>query len=184
MALQVQIASPCSESWASMRGDERSRYCQRCSLRVHDLSALSEAEVRALLLKTEGRVCGRLFKRRDGTVITRDCPTGVRALRLRLFRGLAAGAAMLTALVGYRAVTRERSCPSEQDLAEQTAFERVEAKLDERFIEAREALRETESVGWLVDRWFPRPAPVMGRLMMIPIIRSAPASGSAQPPVE
>lgn len=30
MALTLRIASPCSEKWESMTGDERTRFCAKC----------------------------------------------------------------------------------------------------------------------------------------------------------
>ncbi|HVR40948.1 MAG TPA: carboxypeptidase-like regulatory domain-containing protein, partial [Thermoanaerobaculia bacterium] len=52
--------------------------------------------MRKLLVRTEGRVCARLYRRADGTVLTRDCPTGLRALRRRASR---VAAAWITALL-------------------------------------------------------------------------------------
>lgn len=57
-----------------MAGDERVRRCGRCSLRVYNLAALSEAEGQRLIAEMEGRVWARLYRRADGTVLTRDCP--------------------------------------------------------------------------------------------------------------
>ncbi|MFT3709304.1 MAG: hypothetical protein QM817_16820 [Archangium sp.] len=179
MALQLQIASPCSESWASMRGDERRRFCQQCKLNVFNVSELTEPEVRALFLKSEGRVCGRIYRRRDGTVLTRDCPTGLRAVRLRLLRGVAAAITLIAGLVGYRAFTFEPSCPADGVPRGASALRIFENRLHARYYDAVEALRETETFGWLIDRISPPPR--TGRLMMIPVIRS---SGGAQPPVE
>jgi Carboxypeptidase regulatory-like domain len=92
----MRIASPCAASWDAMEGDARTRFCRLCSLNVYDISELTRAEVEALVLKTEGRVCGRLTRRADGKVLTRDCPVGLRALRRRA-RG-AAGAAFAALL--------------------------------------------------------------------------------------
>jgi hypothetical protein len=64
-----------------MRGDERVRFCDRCSLNVYNLSALSEADALHLVKRTEGKVCVRFYQRRDGTILTRDCPIGGALLR-------------------------------------------------------------------------------------------------------
>jgi hypothetical protein len=80
-----------------MAGDERVRHCTLCSLNVYNFAEMTRDEVRELLVRTEGRVCARLYRRADGTVITRDCPTGLRALRRRTSRAAAAlFAALLT----------------------------------------------------------------------------------------
>jgi hypothetical protein len=36
--------------------------------------------------ETEGRLCVRFYRRRDGTLLTEDCPVGWRAARRRLLR--------------------------------------------------------------------------------------------------
>jgi hypothetical protein len=90
----LRIAAPCPASWQGMAGDDRVRHCTLCSLNVYNFAEMTREEVRELLVRTEGRVCARLYRRADGTVITRDCPTGLRALRRRASR---AGAALITA---------------------------------------------------------------------------------------
>jgi hypothetical protein len=73
-----------------MAGDERVRHCTLCSLNVYNFAEMSRDEVRELLLRTEGRVCARLYRRADGTLLTRDCPAGLRALQRRASRIAAA----------------------------------------------------------------------------------------------
>ncbi len=91
----LRIAAPCQASWEGMAGDERVRHCTLCSLNVYNFAEMTRDEVRELLVRTEGRVCARLYRRADGTVLTRDCPAGLRALGRRASR---AAAALLTAL--------------------------------------------------------------------------------------
>lgn len=91
----LRVASPCRVSWDSMEGDERVRFCRLCSLNVYNFSDMTRAEVEALVAKTEGRLCGRLTRRADGTVLTKDCPVGLRALRLRATRTTGAAFAAL-----------------------------------------------------------------------------------------
>ncbi len=92
----LRIAVPCPASWEGMAGDERVRHCTLCSLNVYNFAEMTRAEVGELLVRTEGRVCVRLYRRADGTVLTRDCPTGLRALRRRASR---VAAALITALL-------------------------------------------------------------------------------------
>ena len=87
---RVRVAAPCPASWAEMEGDERVRFCRLCRLNVYNLSEMTRAEAEALLARTEGRLCARLYRRADGTVITKDCPVGLRALRRRVRRAAAA----------------------------------------------------------------------------------------------
>ncbi len=71
----IQIASPCHEPWQNMTKlgtDGRVRFCGRCSQNVYNLIGMSREEAEKLL-RERGAVCVRLFKREDGTTITKDC---------------------------------------------------------------------------------------------------------------
>jgi hypothetical protein len=94
----LRVASPCTVSWDAMKGDDRVRHCGQCRLNVYDLSALTAPAAERLLREREGRLCVRYFRRADGTVLTRDCPVGLRAVRLRFARWTAAAAALLLGL--------------------------------------------------------------------------------------
>lgn len=61
-----------------MRGDDRARFCDQCSLTVYNLSALTREEGLRLVQTREGRTCVQLFRRMDGTILTRDCERGLR----------------------------------------------------------------------------------------------------------
>ena len=98
---RLRIAEPCQAGWEGMAGDERVRHCTLCSLNVYNFAEMTGDEVRALILRTEGRVCARLYRRADGTVITRDCPTGMRAMRRRASRVAAALIAALCSLPAF-----------------------------------------------------------------------------------
>jgi hypothetical protein len=76
----IRIASPCEVPWSSMHGDDTVRHCGQCNLNVYNVENLSSYDVRELLMKREGRVCMRFFKRYDGTVLTKDCPRGLAAV--------------------------------------------------------------------------------------------------------
>lgn len=78
----IRIASPCGERWERMRGDARSRTCDRCELRVYNLVEFSREEIQDLIFKTDGRLCARIYRRRDGRIMTRDC--GVRRVPLHV----------------------------------------------------------------------------------------------------
>ena len=75
-----------------MRGDDRVRFCDSCSKQVYNVSDLTADEAVALIQKSDGHACVRLYRRKDGTVLTADCPVGIRsALRRRLIRLASAG---------------------------------------------------------------------------------------------
>jgi hypothetical protein len=52
--------------------DGRVRFCGRCQQNVYNLIGMSREEAEKLL-RESGSVCVRLFKRDDGTTITKDC---------------------------------------------------------------------------------------------------------------
>lgn len=83
---KLRVASPCSVGWETMSGDERVRHCQSCQLNVYNIAEMTKAEVESLIENREGRLCLRLYKRADGTVLTKDCPVGFRAYQKRLAR--------------------------------------------------------------------------------------------------
>lgn len=77
----LKVAKPCLASWENMSGGDRTRFCSLCELNVYNISEMTAAEVQALIGTSGGRVCGRIHKRADGTVLTRDCPVGLRKYR-------------------------------------------------------------------------------------------------------
>ena len=82
----VKIASPCSADWEDMFGDNRTRFCGQCELNVYNLSDMTKREAEALISQSVGRLCVRYFKRNDGTILTSDCPVGLRALKRNFTR--------------------------------------------------------------------------------------------------
>ena len=97
---RVDVASPCHARWEEMTGDERVRHCAACNFRVHNISAMTPEDAEALLRETVGeRLCIRLFRRADGTIITQDCPVGLAKARARVRRAVVR-VATLAGLVG------------------------------------------------------------------------------------
>ena len=111
---RMRIASPCNIGWENMTGDDRTRFCDQCSLHVYNISQLTRDEVASLVAKTEGRICARLYRRTDGTILTRDCPVGLRALRLRVAKmagaALAAVLSLCAAAVGQSKSQEDKTC--------------------------------------------------------------------------
>lgn len=98
---RVRIAAPCEADWDEMRGDERVRFCQHCSLNVYNLSAMTRREATRLVTRTEGaRLCVRFYRRKDGTMLTQPCPIGLRALKRRVSR---ITSAVFASLIGFMA---------------------------------------------------------------------------------
>ncbi len=94
----VRVAAPCPADWNKMVGDERVRYCGQCSLHVYNLSGMTKGDAERLVANAEGRLCIRYYKRADGSILTRNCPVGLRAIRRKASR--VAGAA-LSAVLGF-----------------------------------------------------------------------------------
>lgn len=83
---KIRIASPCGANWNEMLGDDRKRHCAECRLNVYNLSDMTRPEAESFLINSEGRICLRVYRRADGTVITRDCPVGFAKLKRRVSR--------------------------------------------------------------------------------------------------
>jgi hypothetical protein len=83
-----------------MRGDERRRYCKLCKLNVYNLSNMTRDEAESFLINSEGRVCLRVFRRADGSVITKDCPVGWQKLKRKVSRTAAAAFALVAGFFG------------------------------------------------------------------------------------
>jgi hypothetical protein len=83
---QIEISSPCTVPWDEMRaagGDGRVRFCGQCRQNVYNVETMSRLEARRLIGAREGRVCVRILRRPDGTVVTADCWARLRAARRR-----------------------------------------------------------------------------------------------------
>jgi hypothetical protein len=103
---RAHVATPCSADWERMEGDEKKRLCAQCNLHVYNVKALTRREAETLIARTEGRLCMRIYRRADGTVITSDCPAGLRAVRRRISRAAGATLAAVLSLFSGSAVAR------------------------------------------------------------------------------
>jgi hypothetical protein len=80
---RARVASPCNVSWDDMPGNDRIRHCGKCDKNVYNVAFMSRDEAETLLREAEGRVCMRIYRRADGTVLTSDCPVGAQRKRRR-----------------------------------------------------------------------------------------------------
>lgn len=94
----VKIASPCPIDWNEMYGNDRKRFCAECKLNVYNLSGMTRDEAENFLINSEGRVCLRITRRSDGTILTKDCPVGWQAVKRRAKRAATAVAALITTI--------------------------------------------------------------------------------------
>ena len=96
---RVRVASPCKADWDEMIGTDRVRFCGQCSLNVYNLSAMTRDQAESVIAANEGRLCVRFYRRRDGSIITQDCPVGWRAAQQRVSSLVRTGAAAVFAFL-------------------------------------------------------------------------------------
>src|SRR5262245_23822426 len=107
----VRVAAPCPANWDRMYGNKRIRFCEECQLNVYNISEMSRAEAEQLIAQAEGRLCVRYYRRKDGSILTQNCPVGLRALKRRLSRvATAIGSSVLSFLagIGFYQITSSR----------------------------------------------------------------------------
>jgi hypothetical protein len=109
---QISVASPCTVPWGGMVGDDVARFCGQRQRHVYNLSEMTREEAETFVMAREGRLCVRFYRRFDGTMMTKDCPVGWRALKRRAaLVGAAVGAVLVAGLgivtLGTFAATRE-----------------------------------------------------------------------------
>ena len=80
----VRIAAPCKAGWGQMIGTDRVRFCGQCNLNVYNLSSMTKTEAESLIVQTEGRLCVRFYRRTDGSILTDNCPIGLRVIKRRV----------------------------------------------------------------------------------------------------
>lgn len=93
----LKIASPCSASWENMTGDHRVRFCDLCRKNVYNIASMTREEAQRLIVSKEGKLCARIYRRRDGNVLTADCPVGRKSWRKRFVLRAACILAILAA---------------------------------------------------------------------------------------
>jgi len=126
----LRIASPCSADWEQMYGDERKRFCGDCKLNVYNLSGMTRQEAESLIMNAEGRLCVRFYKRRDGSVITGDCPVGWERIKQRtrviataafsLVMAILSGVFVVSLFSKQRAAMGAMTMPPEQPIMQHT----------------------------------------------------------------
>lgn len=108
----VTVAAPCNVGWDNMVGNEKVRFCGQCNLNVYNLSGMTRTDAEHLIAQTEGRLCIRYYRRADGTILTKNCPVGLRALKRQLSRiANASISAVLSFFAGILVVTGLRERP-------------------------------------------------------------------------
>src|SRR5215471_17339303 len=101
---KIRIAAPCNAEWKWMHGNDRVRFCGQCSLNVFNLSVMTTEEAEDLILRAEGRLCVRFYRRRDGSILTQNCPVGLQAIREKLTSTRTHLIAAILSFLGYLGV--------------------------------------------------------------------------------
>jgi hypothetical protein len=127
-----------------MAGDDRSRHCTRCQLRVHDLSAMSSEAAFKLITGSDDRLCVRFNTHADGTVVTGDNWLR-RSLRVVGLAVAAFGfwAAVVLVQLPWLALARKLSTPPPQVDTARARREELERKLAALYDEMRRNERRT-----------------------------------------
>ena len=71
---QLKVVSPCSTDWDRMSGDEKKRFCSECDKFVYDFSQMTRRQVEAIVSVHRGRMCARITRRPDGSMVTLEAP--------------------------------------------------------------------------------------------------------------
>ncbi len=124
----LRVAAPCPVPWETMTGDDRVRRCNECELNIFNISEMTADEVEGLVQSRDGRMCIRLYRRADGTVLTKDCPVGLRALQKRLGRYAAAAFA---SVLGLFSISYAQSTNSDPTAERATKIDRTQAQKQE-----------------------------------------------------
>jgi hypothetical protein len=114
----LRIASPCSAKWEEMKGTDWMRHCTECNLNVYNFSEMTWKEVERLVASRQGRLCARFYRRADGTMLTQDCPKGLRAVVRRVSRWAGAALSAITVISSAEAQPRSWSEHIERAQAE------------------------------------------------------------------
>ena len=83
LAQSVIIDTPCTADWNEMTGSDSVRFCHSCKLNVYNIAQFSDSEAQEIFSQNlnGNRICTRIYRRPDGTVMTDNCPRALRRLR-------------------------------------------------------------------------------------------------------
>ena len=87
----LTIPSPCTADWNSMVGNDQVRFCEHCSLEVHNLSLMTRNQAQRLVARSNGRLCVRYHHDSAGKPLTLPVRQKLHRINRRVSR-IAAGA--------------------------------------------------------------------------------------------
>jgi hypothetical protein len=93
----IRIPEPCHEDWARMRPEERGWHCKLCVKHVHDLTSMTEKQVKALLASGQDICVAYDVDRRGDIVFAPEPVVPIARLVRRPVAAAAAGLALALA---------------------------------------------------------------------------------------
>lgn len=116
------IAAPCNADWNEMVGDERVRHCSLCRLSVYNISEMTRLEAEELLSKSGSKLCLKLFRRSDGTLLTKDCSMARKILE-RTKQRMKLAAAAIAGFLNIAPVWAQQTCSSVHRIGESGSYD-------------------------------------------------------------
>lgn len=138
-----------------MEGDDRARFCQTCAKNVYNLSSMSKAEAENLIREKEGNLCVRFYQREGGTILTSNCPVGLKIVR-RPFQWLAAGFVALLvsgAAIFAREQNTTQTAPTQARVSQPITLD---------------TFRKVPVIGYVVNYFSPQPVQIVGMTALLP----------------
>ncbi len=109
----ITIPEPCNADWHSMVGNDQVRFCEHCSLDVHNLSAMTRRQAQRLVARSNGRLCVQYHS--DSTGLARTLPLSQKLHRInRRVSQIAAGAFTATLSITNAMAQQGASGPIEE----------------------------------------------------------------------
>lgn len=105
----LTVSSPCTADWNSMVGNDQVRFCEHCSLQVHNLSLMTRNQAQRLVARSNGRLCVRYHQDSAGKPLTSPVRQKLHRINRRVSR-IAAGA--FTATLSITSAVAQNSTSS------------------------------------------------------------------------
>jgi hypothetical protein len=87
----LTVAAPCTADWNSMSGNDQVRFCEHCSLAVHNISQMTQPQAARLVARSKGRLCVRYCNDSQGRPLSLPAQQKLHRLGRRVSQ-IAAGA--------------------------------------------------------------------------------------------
>jgi len=107
----ITIPSPCTADWNSMVGNDQMRFCEHCSLDVHNLSRMTRNQAQRLVARSNGRLCVRYHSDSSGKPLTLPLAQKLHRINRRVSR-IAAGA--FSATLSISSAVSQNSASAQQ----------------------------------------------------------------------